>query len=262
MFSCLFFDCFYIDLDCLKYLIENNLKVNKENREGKTPLYLACEVGNAEIVKILLQQNAEVNQACGRGAVTYPPMFIAATQGNGEVVQLLLENKAEVKGSSPYNSPLYWAAQHPEEEQAKKILQLIKEKGADINQSYEEREGRTTLLQKSIQEGELQVVKNLVSAGANINALTDPEENILHFSIKQLKLAKNQEQKEKISQIILYLLQEGAQQDLKIQQRKISAIDVAEREGIYEGYIKVFNKYERGCTLKMVGVEIIPDYFS
>ena len=46
----------------VKYLIEQGADINKENRDGKTPLFNACEYENENLVKYLIEQGADINK--------------------------------------------------------------------------------------------------------------------------------------------------------------------------------------------------------
>jgi len=42
-------------------LIENGADVNAENQDRCTPLHLAAEKGNAEVIELLIRQNVKIN---------------------------------------------------------------------------------------------------------------------------------------------------------------------------------------------------------
>ncbi|ORX85834.1 ankyrin, partial [Anaeromyces robustus] len=48
--------------DLVKYLIEHGADINKENRGGETPLFLACRSGNKNLVKYLIDLGADINK--------------------------------------------------------------------------------------------------------------------------------------------------------------------------------------------------------
>src|SRR4051794_15637946 len=53
--------------DGIRYLIEHGAKVNEEDDDGATALHLAVQNGHVEVVKQLLQSNADVNQTRANG---------------------------------------------------------------------------------------------------------------------------------------------------------------------------------------------------
>ena len=58
------------NLDCLEYLISPpiSLDVNQADKEGCTPLYMACYKGNFEVVKCLIENGADPGICCVKGS--------------------------------------------------------------------------------------------------------------------------------------------------------------------------------------------------
>lgn len=79
--------------EILKYLIQHNADVNKANKYGETPLIEASYSGNLKAIGILLDNNADINKGDIDG---YTPLYFASANGNGDVVKLLLRNNAIV----------------------------------------------------------------------------------------------------------------------------------------------------------------------
>lgn len=75
------------NINIIKYLIEViGVDVNKENRDGNTPLYFACLLNKSEAVDILIDNGADINQ---RNKTGYSPLKIAIMEGNLNIVQSL-----------------------------------------------------------------------------------------------------------------------------------------------------------------------------
>ncbi|PHZ08986.1 ankyrin, partial [Rhizopus microsporus ATCC 52813] len=75
----------------------------ERDNAGYTPLHEAALRGKTDIVRLLLEYNADVNS---RGADLDTPLHDAAENGHTEVVQLLLEYGADMtiansKGQTP-----------------------------------------------------------------------------------------------------------------------------------------------------------------
>jgi serine/threonine-protein phosphatase 6 regulatory ankyrin repeat subunit B len=69
--------------------------VNVENDEyGWTPLHEAADNGHVEIVRLLLQNGAEVN---ARGVWDMTPLHEAACNGHIDILHLLVENGANLE---------------------------------------------------------------------------------------------------------------------------------------------------------------------
>jgi ankyrin repeat protein len=95
--------------EVVELLLEiEDVDVNKANgvfTEGQTPLFIASQWGNANIVKLLLgKDDVEVNKASTAGET---PLFIASQFGHKDVVELLLGkdgvevNEANKNGATP-----------------------------------------------------------------------------------------------------------------------------------------------------------------
>ena len=61
--------------------------------KGLTPLYITAGKGHLEVVKLLIEQQAEVNVKTTEG---WTPLYVAALCGHLEGVKLLIEQQAEV----------------------------------------------------------------------------------------------------------------------------------------------------------------------
>jgi len=86
---------------CQEYGVDANCSISETLEEvpkkGITALEWAARMGHTEVVKALLDNNANVNVR--RPADDVTPLYIAAQKGHREVVKLLLDNKADVNAS-------------------------------------------------------------------------------------------------------------------------------------------------------------------
>ena len=90
----LFYACNTGNLGVVKYLVEEHgVNVDKEDKKGETPLFDACRGGNFEIVKYLVEHGADVNKENMSGKT---PLFYACKGGNLEIVKYLVEHGADV----------------------------------------------------------------------------------------------------------------------------------------------------------------------
>lgn len=128
-------------------------------------LHLACEEGQLEIVKALLDAGAQVDPRDHKGRT---PLFIAADKGYTKIVQLLIEHEACIDARSIFDvTPLHaasWAG-HLD------TINLLITKGANIHAecSYDS----LPFLYSATYYGYLDIVKAFVQKGANSN-ITDP----------------------------------------------------------------------------------------
>lgn len=185
-------------------LLEGGALVNEANRYGVTPLSLACQNGNAEMVELLLKAGADANVAlpgnetplhtASRTGVLVcvkllvkagakidakehnqqTPLMWAAAEGHAEVVRFLLENEAEFKKalSSGFN-PLFFAVRRGHQE----VTKLLVEKGAEFSRAAKVKRGRKTMrdgtspLILAIENGHFELAAYLLEVGADANDL-------------------------------------------------------------------------------------------
>ena len=117
-------------------------------------MHCACEMGNLEIVKLLMDYNADPNSLAqqrrklktDRLIEYWTPFHIACEYGNIELVKYLCENDADVnKPNSLGVTPLHIVSQHP----MKELLVYLIENGADLNAIDKDRETPLTLATKA-----------------------------------------------------------------------------------------------------------------
>ena len=106
---CVITKCLDLDLKIAQLLIDAKTDINK--RSGyfeRTYLQFACEEGNNQAVKMLLEAKGDPNEEDILGKTC---LFQAVDYGNGETLRLLIEAKADVKhknheGESPLDIAL------------------------------------------------------------------------------------------------------------------------------------------------------------
>jgi ankyrin repeat protein len=93
-----------------------------------TPLALACEAGDVEMVRLLLKHRANPNQELKNGET---PLMMAARTGSVPVIELLLAKHADINAREKLRgtTALMWAAANSNTD----AVRLLIKKGADIN---------------------------------------------------------------------------------------------------------------------------------
>ncbi|MBN1903461.1 MAG: ankyrin repeat domain-containing protein, partial [Deltaproteobacteria bacterium] len=111
-----------------KLLIEYGAKVNTRLRDGTTPLMIAANMGDFELVKFLLENGAKINKKAQNGTTA---LWIAVTRRHSPIAMLLIENGAHVDiiNKDIDVSILMIASQNGHTE----IVRLFCEWGSDIN---------------------------------------------------------------------------------------------------------------------------------
>ena len=125
------------DLKMVKLLLNNGADVNETNYLGSA-LNAAIYVANYDIAKTLIEHGADVNLAADDGTT---PIVIAAKTGQAEMIELLAQNDANVNYEYPKTriTPLIFAAFNGH---LAAVEQLIK---ADANVNYKDPTGMTVL---------------------------------------------------------------------------------------------------------------------
>ncbi|MDD5613821.1 MAG: ankyrin repeat domain-containing protein [Candidatus Omnitrophica bacterium] len=146
------------NLDMIKILLENGADINsQDDMMGWTPLISAANKGNNEAVKLLIDRGAIIDAADTAG---YTALIYAATAGYKDTVELLVKSGADINYASGGYSPLISALDNGHTETAKVLI----ENGADPNSSTET--GETPLI-LAAQKGNLAAVQVLLDYGAD-----------------------------------------------------------------------------------------------
>ena len=157
-------------LDVVKYLIENN--ANTELRDGDfgytALMNAAINEENLNIVKYLIENGAYINFQGGSGDTA---LNIAAMQGNMTISKYLIENGADINAMSSHDfTPLMLALHRGDDTQETYLLvRYLVENGADVNQQSVQ---KGTALMSACEQGNLTVAMYLVESGADINIQT------------------------------------------------------------------------------------------
>ena len=146
-------------------LIELGANVNKVMDTGGTPLYIAAQYGDEDVVQALIEASADVNKAEVDDCVT--PLCVAAFRGHEAVVRSLIEASVDVnKAMDNGGTPLYVAARENHET----VVRALIEAGADVNKAADN--GATPLIMATRNDHEA-IVRALIEAGANANKADD-----------------------------------------------------------------------------------------
>ena len=99
----LYIACQEGQLECVRLLLEAGAAISQARDNGATPLFMACQQGHLECARLLLEASAAVDQARDDGVT---PLLIACEKGHLDIVRLLLEASAAVgqanaRGATP-----------------------------------------------------------------------------------------------------------------------------------------------------------------
>ena len=131
--------------------------MNLKDKNGRTPLHLAAESADRDIVKLLLDKGARVNEKDDESGFT--ALHHAARLGNKDTAELLIASGADINAKDKQDhTPLYVADNHDY-----KVAELLINKGAD---SSIRAESGQTLLQLAQQRKQIEsTVPDLIFDG-------------------------------------------------------------------------------------------------
>jgi len=153
--------------------IKGSGDINTYSERGFTPLQLAVQTNQVDIVKALIAAGADLDMRTIDGM---SPLTMAIRDGHTETARLLLASGASVNKLSRGNSPIFEAVKLRDPD----LLTLLLESGGDIN--YRDH-GDATALFYAAYLGYPDIVSFLVDHGADINATTHDGRSALHAAV-------------------------------------------------------------------------------
>ena len=85
-----------LDFAEAKRLIVSGIDINSKDNEGDTPLHLAADLGNLDIVELLLKSGAEIDLHDGWDTLGRTALHRAVIKGNIEVINVLIQAGADI----------------------------------------------------------------------------------------------------------------------------------------------------------------------
>ncbi|XP_045917766.1 kinase D-interacting substrate of 220 kDa B [Micropterus dolomieu] len=148
------------NLEILQELIRRGATVNLDDIDGWTALISAAKEGHIEVVRELLENNANLEH---RDMGGWTALMWAAYKGRTDVAQLLLEKGANPNITGQYSVyPIIWAAGRGHAE----IVHLLLQHGAKVNCS--DKYGTTPLIWAA-RKGHYDSVMHLLANGADVD---------------------------------------------------------------------------------------------
>jgi ankyrin repeat protein len=140
--------------DLIKVLLDRKAKVEQRNARGETAIMMAAFRGHLEAVKLLHERGASL------GGPGWTPLHYASFNGSTPVVKYLLDSRADIDARAPNGAtPLMFAARGGHLETAKLLIWQV----ADVNAESDRGE---TALMWALQGKNTDIAKLLQQAGA------------------------------------------------------------------------------------------------
>ena len=135
------------------------LTIDAEVIEGCAPLWAAAASGRLDVVKLLIERNADVDSRTLTGST---PLRVAAHEGHLDVVRCLVESGADVNArndceSTPLMAACYFGHLS--------VVTYLIDKGAFMDLQY--KDAGNTALHDAVKRGYLEMVSQLLSLGAS-----------------------------------------------------------------------------------------------
>ena len=150
------------DIKAVKELIASGVNINQQvEKNGDTPLMIACDRNYEEMAKLLISGGADVNWQKERNG--YTALMTAAFHNHEEMAKLLISEGADIDHQSKRGTTsliLACSFNHFE------VAKLLISEGADLN--IRGKDGETALIAAGCLSQEL--VELLLSKGADVNA--------------------------------------------------------------------------------------------
>jgi ankyrin repeat protein len=165
--------------DLVKRLIAKKANVSSRDSKKRSPLHIAVEKGNKDLVKLLLDAGADVN-ALDFNYIS--PLHIAVEKGNKDLVKLLLDAGADVNALDfKYISPLHIALKSKNQE-----IETILLNAPGIDCNIRDVYGCSPLFFAIKIMKDVELVKLLLQKGADVNAelVTGGFERPIHSALK------------------------------------------------------------------------------
>ncbi len=170
--------------EALRRLVAEGAQVNARDEKELTPLHAAAQNGHTDCVRELLAAGADVNAGGIREGHWAPtPLQVACRAGWAECVRLLLAAGADVNAQDSYgNTALHEAAARGHAD----CIALLAAAGADVNAASSDQTNLgTTPLHHAAFFGQEAAIRTLIEAGAKLTLRDDFGRPPLHLAAER-----------------------------------------------------------------------------
>ena len=162
----------------MKKLIDAGANINSKNNQEETPLHLAAGFAKIETVRLLVSEGANLES---RDKYGFTPLHEAVYMRKGDSIEYLIESGADVNSVSNHGvSVLHTSITHTVYTE---LVRFLIEAGAKVNYSIPKHE--LFPLHYAMEAYDVKVFDLLVDSGADVNAIGDQGNSILHVAKKR-----------------------------------------------------------------------------
>jgi ankyrin repeat protein len=181
--------------EAVKLLLDNNANVNARDSLNGTPLHRAVQNGHVDVAKILIKYGADIEARYDTGST---PLYFAidAKSNRKEVMSLLLSAGASVNVVDSFGSPPLGSAIHVGHSDA---VELLIKHGADVN--FRDKFGGT-LLHEAAYLGRAEIAELLIQHRADVNARAKDGETPLRAALEKPFPGVSQVDKDRVAQVL------------------------------------------------------------
>ncbi|WP_353272555.1 ankyrin repeat domain-containing protein [Wolbachia endosymbiont (group A) of Urophora cardui] len=142
-------------LEVAKFLVDKGANINPQNVYGREPIHIAAEHDNKNIIELLLNKGVSVNEVDKDG---WMPLHWASWNGHLDIIEYLVGKGANI---------------NTKDRNGKMPLDIARDKGHDNVVEYLQQTQLSLDKQlfTAVQDGSLNKVQDLVSRGANLDAI-------------------------------------------------------------------------------------------
>jgi len=125
------------NLNIVKLLVDNGADINKKNKYGDTPLTISCEKGNFDIIKYLVEKGADINLFNSTGTSPLNILCRKSSENSLKIMDYLItKNESCIdKIDKNYNTPLLMSCYFNNK---KMIKYLIRYSNINIQNNYQD----------------------------------------------------------------------------------------------------------------------------
>ncbi|XP_055954369.1 putative ankyrin repeat protein RF_0381 [Patella vulgata] len=169
----------YGNLELIEFLHKHKVDVNQQDDLGRTSLYLAVENNNLKAVDVLLNMDGcDVNLSDNKGK---PPLILAVQNGNTELMKLFHEYGADINQQDKRGrTSLYLAVQNDDLNAVGVLLNI---NGCGVNLS--DNKGKSPLM-LAVQNNNTELLELLHQHNADVNKQDDRGRSAVYYCLHQM----------------------------------------------------------------------------